>query len=65
MLSRHISESQVFPGLEISLLEEAWRRSRDVDQAQVGAWLLQQFQACLRGAFGLRPYNAGYTITKS
>ncbi len=43
--SYRISESQVLPGLVISLLEGALRRSRDVDQAQVGAWLLQQFQA--------------------
>ena len=43
--SYRISESRVLPGLAISLLEEALRRSRDVDQAQVGAWLLQQFQA--------------------
>ncbi len=43
--SHRISESRVLPGLVMSLLEEALRRSRDVDQAQVGAWLLQQFQA--------------------
>jgi len=31
-------------GLAISLPEEALRRSRQVDQTQVGAWLLAQFQ---------------------
>ena len=43
--SRRITESEVLPGLAMSLLEEALRRSREVDQTQVGAWLLQQFQA--------------------
>ena len=43
--SRHIQESVVLPGLLISLLEEALQRSREMDQSQVGAWLLQQFQA--------------------
>lgn len=42
--SRRITESQVFSGLAISVLEEALRRSRQMDQAQVGAWLLTQFQ---------------------
>lgn len=42
--SRRITESQVLPGLAMSLLEEALRRSREVDQTQVGAWLMQQFQ---------------------
>lgn len=43
--SRRITESQVLPRLAMSLLEEALRRSREVDQTQVGASLLQQFQA--------------------
>ncbi len=42
--SRRMIESQVFPGLAISVLEEALRRSRQMDQSQVGAWLLAQFQ---------------------
>lgn len=42
--SRRITQSQALPGLAISLLEEALRRSRQVDQTQVGAWLLAQFQ---------------------
>lgn len=43
--SRRITQSQVLPGLKISLLEEALRRSRQVDQAQVGAWLLSQMRS--------------------
>jgi len=42
--SRRIVRSEVLPGLTIALLEEALRRSRSQDQAQVGAWLLAQFQ---------------------
>jgi len=42
--SRRIVRSEVLPGLTIALLEEALRRSRTQDQAQVGAWLLAQFQ---------------------
>jgi Uma2 family endonuclease len=36
--------SQVLPGLSVSVLTEALRRSRETDQSQVGAWLLSQFQ---------------------
>lgn len=43
--SRRITKSQVLPELTISLLEEALRHSRQMDQSQVGAWLLAQFQA--------------------
>jgi len=43
--SRSITESRVLPGLSIELLAEALRRSREQDQAQVGTWLWQQFQA--------------------
>ena len=43
--SRRISESLVLPGLAISLLEAALSRSREEDQSQVGAWLMQQFQS--------------------
>ncbi|WP_416675807.1 Uma2 family endonuclease [Egbenema bharatensis] len=42
--SRQIDTSQVLPGLQIAGLEEALHRSRSVDQAQVGAWLITQFQ---------------------
>lgn len=42
--SRRISVSQVLPGLAMSVLEEALRRTRTMDQSQVGAWLLAQFQ---------------------
>lgn len=48
--SRRLNESQVLQGLTISLLEETLQRSRQVDQAQVdqaqvGAWLLAEIQA--------------------
>jgi Uma2 family endonuclease len=43
--SQRIQVSQVLPGLTIAILEEALRRSRKTDQSQVGAWLLNQFQA--------------------
>ena len=42
--SRKISQSRVLPGLAISLLEEALRRIRQMNQSQVVAWLLSQFQ---------------------
>ncbi|MEH2425443.1 MAG: Uma2 family endonuclease [Nostoc sp.] len=42
--SKRIQESQVLPGLAMSTLEEALRRSREMNQSQVGAWLLSQFQ---------------------
>lgn len=42
--SKRIQESQVFPGLAIAILEEALRRSREMSQSEVGAWLLNQFQ---------------------
>ena len=42
--SQRITQSQALPGLAISLLEEALRRSRQVDQTQVGAWLLAQYE---------------------
>lgn len=43
--SQQVIQSQVLPGLTMALLEEALRRSRQVDQTQVGTWLLQQMQA--------------------
>jgi Uma2 family endonuclease len=42
--SRRITESQVLPGLAISVLREALQMSRTMDQAQVGSWLMAQFQ---------------------
>lgn len=42
--SSRIQVSQVLPGLEITLLEEALSRSRETDQSQIVAWLLTQFQ---------------------
>jgi len=42
--SRRLVRSEVLPGLTIAVLEEALQRSRTEDQAQVGAWLLAQFQ---------------------
>ncbi|MBW4649222.1 MAG: Uma2 family endonuclease [Kastovskya adunca ATA6-11-RM4] len=43
--SRRIYQSQVLPGLDISLLEEALRRSRQMNHGKVSTWLLSQFQA--------------------
>jgi Uma2 family endonuclease len=42
--SRRITQSQVLLGLEISLLEEALRRTRQMNHGRVSAWLLSQFQ---------------------
>lgn len=42
--SKRINESQVLPGLGISLLEEALQRTRQENQAQVYRWLFSQFQ---------------------
>lgn len=42
--SKRIFQSEVLPGLPIALLEEALQRSRNQNQAEVGAWLLTQFQ---------------------
>lgn len=42
--SRRITHSQVLPGLAISLLEEAFRRTRQLNHGKVSAWLLCQFQ---------------------
>jgi len=43
--SQPITESLVLPRLAMSLLEQALRRSWSCDQTEVGAWLLQEFQA--------------------
>lgn len=42
--SRQIEQSQVLTGLKISVLEEALRRSRQINHGKVSAWLLSQFQ---------------------
>lgn len=42
--SRRITQSQVLLGLEIALLEEALRRTRQMNHGRVSAWLLSQFQ---------------------
>lgn len=42
--SRRIAESQVLPGLAISLLEEALQRTRQMNHGKVSTWLLTQFQ---------------------
>lgn len=43
--SRRITQSQKLPGLEMSLLEETLRRSRQMPHSQVIAWLLTQIQS--------------------
>lgn len=42
--SRRIFQSQILLGLEIALLNEALRRTRQTNQSQVLTWLLTQFQ---------------------
>ena len=43
--SKRIDESQVLPGLKLALLNEALIRSRNMNQRQVGAWLMEQFKS--------------------
>jgi len=43
--SQRINQSQVLPGLAISLLEEALQRTSQENQILVYRWLLQQFQS--------------------
>jgi Uma2 family endonuclease len=43
--SQRIRESEVLPGLAISLLEEGLRRSRQMDNTEVGVWFLAQVQS--------------------
>ncbi len=43
--SQRISESNVLPQLAIALLEEALRRSRQMDHTSVAGWFLAQVQA--------------------
>lgn len=45
--SRRITQSLVLPGLEIGILEEALRRTRQSNHGKVSAWLLTQFQEVL------------------
>ena len=42
--SRRITQSLVLPGLDILLLEEAFRRSRQTNHSQVISWLFSEFQ---------------------
>jgi Uma2 family endonuclease len=42
--SQRISKSQVLPGLDIALLEEALQRSREQDNTQVSAWFMAEVQ---------------------
>ncbi|MDY6806379.1 MAG: hypothetical protein SXA11_21585 [Cyanobacteriota bacterium] len=42
--SKRITESEVLPGLPMSLLEDALRRTREENYGQVLSWLLTQFQ---------------------
>jgi Uma2 family endonuclease len=42
--SQRIDRSQILPGLDISLLNEALRRTRESNHSQVGQWLMEQFQ---------------------
>lgn len=43
--SRRIRQSQVLPGLDIALLQEAFQRTRQLNHGKVSAWLLAQFQS--------------------
>ncbi len=43
--SRKINQSQVLPGLAMSILEEALQRTRRTNETQVYTWLLNQFQS--------------------
>jgi hypothetical protein len=42
--SQKIAQSQVLPGLAISLLEDTFRCTCQMNQSQVVAWLRSQFQ---------------------
>jgi len=42
--SRRIRQSQVLSGLDISLLEQAFQRTRLMNHGKVNAWLLTQFR---------------------
>ncbi|MBD1844934.1 Uma2 family endonuclease [Cyanobacteria bacterium FACHB-63] len=45
--SRRIEQSIVLPNLEIAVLEEAFRRSREMNHGKVSAWLMSQFQSAM------------------
>jgi hypothetical protein len=42
--SKRIRESLVLPGLAIAILKEALHRSWEMNQSEVGTWLMSQFQ---------------------
>jgi Uma2 family endonuclease len=42
--SHRITESNVLPGLKIALLQDALRQTRETNQSQVVAWLMEKFQ---------------------
>jgi len=42
--SKRITQSQVLPELSISLLNQAFQRTRQMNQRLVGAWLMEKFQ---------------------
>lgn len=42
--SRRIKESEVLPGLKIAQITDAFERTRRMNQTQVIAWLLEEFQ---------------------
>ena len=42
--SVRITQSQVLPGLELSILVEALTQSRHTNQTEVGQWLMSEFQ---------------------
>jgi Uma2 family endonuclease len=42
---RRIRESQVLPGLQLEILEQALQRSRGESQSATNAWVMQQFRA--------------------
>ena len=43
--SRRIDHSGVLPGLKIATLEEAFRRSREMNHGKVSAWLMSEFSS--------------------
>ena len=42
--SRRIDTSLVLPGLSIAIITEALARNREVDNTQIGQWLMSEFQ---------------------
>lgn len=41
---RRLRESQVLPGLQLEILEQALQRSRQANQSAITAWLMEQFR---------------------